>query len=69
VKQKKAMLIVRRCFNYKNQHTATKVDIKSQALVNALLECNKGVIGLDLNKNPPCVRLTSVQLLENPEIR
>ncbi|KAG9231384.1 P-loop containing nucleoside triphosphate hydrolase protein [Amylocarpus encephaloides] len=50
---KKPVLVVRRTFNYKNQHTGTFVDIKSKELTDALIECNEDVEGLGLNKSPP----------------
>ena len=45
--------MVRRLFNYKNQHEGTKVDIKSDGLAEVLKECNVDVDGLGLNKTPP----------------
>lgn len=51
---KSPILVVRRKFNYKNQHTGTEVDIKSKVLADVLIACNEDVEGLGLNKNPPC---------------
>lgn len=51
--RRKPVLVIRRIIDYKGRHERTVVDIRSQFVANALIEINKDVEDLDLNKTPP----------------
>ena len=60
--EKKPVPVERRIINHKGQLTHTEVDVKSQALCDILIEINKDVECLSLKKEPPFVRVPTLQL-------
>ena len=52
----KADLVVRRIITKKGMVAFSEVDIKSNPLRDVLLEINRGVEGIELNKKPPMAR-------------